>query len=52
MATRKKKPDKDRVAVLVAVAKMFSYRAVGNLESAKVWANTVVAHLKRLGLVE
>lgn len=52
MATRKKKPDKDRVAVLVAIAKMFSYRAVGNLDAAKIWANTAVAHLKRLGLVD
>lgn len=49
--TRKPKPDPDRVAALVAVAKIFAYRKCGDVLNAQMWARTLQEKLRSLGLV-
>lgn len=50
MAVKKKDPV--RVQLSRDVGKIVAYLAVGKVEEAKIWAQSLVAHLRRLGLVE
>ena len=43
--------DKDRVALSQCVGKLMAYVRVDKKEEAKIWAEKLVLHLRKMGLV-